>query len=90
MTKEKLVKEVEEMIDALREEAGENSTKEEIIPCVLINFVYGYYKDMYTIEDVYEVSKYIDTPVDIEKIVIEKVARKKRKEQKTKAKNGGK
>ena len=85
MIKEQLKKEIEELIEALLEELGEGSEREEVTDCAMGNIVFGYYENKYTIEDVYETSKYLEIPVDIEAVVLTKVKRQKRKEQRAKA-----
>ena len=89
MTKEMLIEEVEGIIDALLEELGDD-TRDVVIEPAMINVIYGFYADKFTIEDVYEASKYLEFPVDIEQIVLEKVARQKRKEQRAKARKKAK
>ena len=82
MTKLELRKDIEELIDALLDEMGEGSYREDVTECAFVNILYGYYNNKYSLEDVVEASNYLEIPADIEEIKKQKILREKRKARK--------
>ena len=82
MERENLVNTVEEIISCLLEELGHGSEREEVTECALLNVVYGYFNNQFTLEDVIETSKYLDIPIDIDEIQRQKENKIKRKQHK--------
>ena len=82
MTKIELRNKIEDIIDALLDEMGEGSEREDVTECALLNIVYGYCDDKYSLEDVIEASKYLEIPVNLEEVEKERARKIKRKQRK--------
>ena len=68
MSKEKLINEIEGIIDNLIEEGGGDLQREELHKLALFNIVYGYDENKYSDEDLINAAEYLGFEVDINEI----------------------